>query len=222
MANTILVSDLITRVRNRTQTEHSDFVTDDEIIDYLNDAIKAYYDFLICNYEDYYVDGYDFNTVSGTEGYPLPSDFYKLLAVDIYLDSTTIVSGKPIQWSDRNRFRNSNLYWNATTPIKYKIGGDYIAFYPTPTGVNRINLWYVPMPPVCTNARLETIDLFGPWDTFVVYDTAIQILDKEESDISVLMKQRDELKASIIMNANNRDASGPARIQDTRITRWRS
>lgn len=222
MANSFSTATLIERVRQRTETEHSDFVTDDEITNYLNDSMKSYYDFMVTAYQDYFIDGYTFSTVSGQLAYALPSDFYKLRGVDVFIDTDTVVSATPLPFAERNKYRQGSWGWNMRSSIRYTLSGSYINLYPVPESVYSVTLWYVKLPPTIPTVRVGgTTDFTGPWDTFIVLDTAITIRDKEESDVSVLMKQRDELKISIIQNAANRDAALPATVANVRKSKWR-
>jgi hypothetical protein len=58
------------------------------------------------------------------------------------------------------------------------------------------------------------------WLEYVITDVAIKILQKEESDVSVLMAQKMALKQRIQEAASNRDAGRPDSISDVRGNGW--
>ena len=67
----IVASDMITRVRRRGDFENSEFVTDEEIIDYLNRGLCELWDILVTTHENYGMEDDSF-TIPGTAPYPLP------------------------------------------------------------------------------------------------------------------------------------------------------
>jgi hypothetical protein len=56
------------------------------------------------------------------------------------------------------------------------------------------------------------------WLEYVITDAAIKAMQKEESDVSVLMAQKAALVARIIAAAENRDAGNPATVADVQFT----
>ena len=63
--NTTTLQNLIDRVRQRADMEGSTFVTDAEVIGYINVAMAEMHDILVTRYEDYYVE---------SKQYTLPAD----------------------------------------------------------------------------------------------------------------------------------------------------
>ena len=53
--NTLTLANLITGVRRRADMEGSTFVSDAEIVDYINVAMAEVHDILVTKFEDYYV-----------------------------------------------------------------------------------------------------------------------------------------------------------------------
>ena len=53
--NTTTLAQLIVRVRQRADMVGSAFVSDSEIVDYINVAMAEIHDLLVTKYEDYYV-----------------------------------------------------------------------------------------------------------------------------------------------------------------------
>jgi hypothetical protein len=66
------------------------------------------------------------------------------------------------------------------------------------------------------SALSDTVDGYSGWTEYVIVDAAIKCLQKEESDVSVLMVQKAALKQRIEEASQNRDAGQPSTISDTR------
>ena len=77
MTDFVSLSDLRTLVRQRADQENSQFVTDQELRQYINRSYCELYDLLIpnANSEDYFLNDSTVTLVSGTQTYDLPADF---------------------------------------------------------------------------------------------------------------------------------------------------
>ena len=86
--NTLTLANLITAVRRRADMVGSTFVSDAEVVDYINVAMAELHDILVTKFEDYYVKDTSESPKSGDYTLPadnpgtLPTDFYKALGVD--------------------------------------------------------------------------------------------------------------------------------------------
>lgn len=91
MARTRTLTQLIADVRDRTDTENSQHVTDAQITRYINQSIAALYALIVEQDENDFAAQCSFNTTAGAEtsqilSAPLegvPVQPYKLLAVDV-------------------------------------------------------------------------------------------------------------------------------------------
>ena len=93
------------------------------------------------------------------------------------------------------------------------MNGDYLWLTPTPASGQHIQVWYVP--------RLSTLDSdaavadgISGWTEYIICDAAIKCMQKEESDVSALMMQKQALVQRIESAAENRDAANPATVSD--------
>jgi hypothetical protein len=73
--------------------------------------------------------------------------------------------------------------------LKYRIHGNYLWLKPLPISGQVIRLWYVPRYMQLVNTT-DVLDGFSGWEEYVVIDAAIKCLQKEESDVSVLLVQK--------------------------------
>lgn len=223
--------------QQRADRVNSSFVTLSEWNSYINQSMFELYDLLITTFEDYYVTTpAQFSTNGSTYLYPLPdgvtsftgpsgspfvaAPFYKLLGVDLGLNTANNA------WVTLDKFnfikRNEYLYPNSTSTIygvfnmRYRLLGNQIEFIPTPAASQNIRLWYIPrLPQLLADTDITTSSISG-WIEYVITDAAIKALQKEESDVSVLLAQKMALKARIEETAANRDAGRPETISDSR------
>ncbi len=224
--------------QQRADRVNSQFVTKSEWNFFINQAMFELYDLLITVYEDLYVappiqfvaDGSTFlyalpngtntftNALTNTTVTPQP--FYKLMGVDLGLNSTTnaYVTVNKFNFIDRNRF----VYPNTASTIygvfnlQYRLVGSNIEFIPTPSGGQAIRLWYIPrLTELLQDTDTTTTGVSG-WLQYVIIRAAKYALDKEESDTMKLDEELLFLKKRIEETATNRDAGQPDIISMTR------
>jgi hypothetical protein len=226
MATTMTLAQLMTAVRQRADMAPSGyspslsatsyFVTDPELISYINQSAFELYDILIQKFgDDYFVaDPYAISIVAGTDKYALPSDFYKLLGVDAALSGGTYIALKPFNFSERNRFSALRPTTVGVQTLRYRLNGNKVWFTPMPTAGMSAQLWYVPrFTPLAL--LTDTLEGVSGWTEYVIVDAAIKCLQKEESDVQVLLLQKAALEKRIESAAENRDAGSPATVADT-------
>ena len=192
----ITLTNLRLRARQKADREGSNFVDDAEMNFMINSSIAELYDLIIANGDEYYLSSTTITTVSGTDAYNLPTDFYKLKGVDLKLSSTEYYTLKPFNFNERNR--NNESSWNATrgTNIRYRLFGNTIKFSPIPNAASEIKLWYVPVATQLVSDSDTLADL-NQFAEYVITDVAIKYLIKEESDVAVLQQQKAELRRRI-------------------------
>jgi hypothetical protein len=218
MATTMSLADLRSAVRQRADMVNSQFVSDTELNSYINQSYFELYDLLIAQYgNNYYVaNPYSFVTDGTNFLYSLPSDFYKLLGVDLALSNTldSYVTIRPFEFIDRNRYAVPNFQsFYGITNLRYRINADKLWFTPIPRSGQTIRIWYIPR---MTTLALDTdtADGISGWTEYIIVDAAIKCLQKEESDVSVLFAQKQSLINRIEAMAQARDAGSPAKVSD--------
>lgn len=213
----ITLSQFRLEARQRADMVNSNFVTDSELTGYINNSISELHDMLVQAYgEDYYVKEVEFNT-DGTDNYELSSivtddDFYKLRGVDSKLNGTEWYTLKPFNFNERNRSQNISTNYGLGN-IRYRIVGQKLRFTPMPDTNLEMKLWYVPIAQVLTEDTDSYNDL-NNFSEYVIVDAAIKMMQKEESDVTVLAAQKGALKRRIEEAANNRDAGAGDSISD--------
>lgn len=218
---------------------NSNFVTMPEWNSFINLALFELYDLLVTIYEDYFIaspiqfvcDGTTFlyslpngsntflNALNLSETIT-PKPFYKLMGVDLALNNATnaYVTINKFNFIDRNRF----VYPNTASTIygvfnmQYRVMGNKLEFIPTPTAGQAIRLWYIPRMTELLQDTDTTDEGISGWLRYVIVRSAIYALNKEESDVSMLVTELGFLKSRIEESAANRDAGQPDKISDTR------
>jgi hypothetical protein len=188
MARTVTLASLRSQAQQRADMENTDFLTDAEWNVNINNSATELYDLLTTVFEDYYFQTSSITT-TGTDSYPLPASFYKLLGVDQVFSSGQSGTVKPFQFGERNSYR------------AYSGTGEVLT------------LSFIPIMPALSGDS-DTFDGINGWEEYIVIDAAIKALLKEESDISALMAQKAAITKRINECAPNRDAGMPDRVTD--------
>lgn len=236
------LSQIILAAKQRADRVNSNFVTDSEWRQYVNQSMFELYDILITTFEDYYLappiqfvaDGvtYQYPLPNGSNSFLdannpaislVPKPFYKLMGVDLALNNATnaYVTINKFNFIDRNRFvypnTASTLY--GVFNLQYRVLGSNIEFIPTPTAGQSIRLWYIPrITELLLDTDITTTGVSG-WNEYIIVKAAYYALTKEESDTASLVMQLQALNTRIEQTAANRDAGQPDTISDTRSNR---
>jgi len=222
MATTMTLAELRTATRQRADMVNSQFISDSELNSYINQSYFELYDVLVQKYgDDYYVASpYIFTTDGVNNFFSLPSDFYKLLGVDLALSNTndSFVTIRPFNFGDRNRYAVPNFQsFYGVTNLRYRLKANQLWLTPIPGANQKIQIWYVPrLATLATDS--DTCDGISGWTEYVIIDAAIKCLQKEESDVSVLMAQKMAMIQRIQNAAENRDAANPSTVVDSQYT----
>jgi len=223
--------------QQRADRVNSQFVTLPEWNTYINQSYFELYDLLVTLYEDYYIAAPAGFMTTGVTGYSLPDGatnflnssnqnfvappFYKLRGVDCGLSPTNNawVTLKQFNFIARNKYVYPNI---TSTPLgvfnmQYRLMGNQIQFIPNPASGQRINLWYIPRV-IQLLKDTDIMDGVSGWTEYVIIDAAIKALQKEESDVSVLMAQKQAMIVRIQSSAMNRDAGSPQTVSDSRMS----
>lgn len=172
-----------------------------------------------------------FNTATATVY--LDSDFYKCKGVWLSNGSSNSAAAwdplRRFQWDSQNMLRQADAYYGGLGSVPlYRLftlnGREKVGIAPMVSGTYRV--WYYPAP-YRMIASTDRIDGRAGWDEWVVKDSAMKCLLKEESieQATSIKAVRDELFQRFELHAADRDASQPERIRDVRLlsrrTIWR-
>jgi len=167
--------------------------------------------------------------VSATASVYLDSDFYKCKGVWVS-DATGVAAPawnplRRFQWDEQNALRQVNIYQGMSALPLYRLytvnGREKVGIAPMMTGTYRV--WYYPAPQKMLTST-DRVDGRAGWDEWVVKDSVIKCLLKEESveQAASIKVVRDELFKRFEIHAAERDASQPERVRDVRLLSRRS
>ncbi len=210
------LQNLITLLRQRTNTEVNQFVTDAELTTYLNNSLCLLDGILISKFNDYKL-SQTITTLATDQDYlELPADFLKLRGLDVQLSTTDYQQLNPFSFKQRNK----RLFSSGPIDLEYRLAGSHIILQPKDLAIQyNYRLWYTPdyIPLVNLTDTLETYMDSQAWYEYAVVNSAIKVLAKQNMDPSTFMAQAAELKDHIErLSAPNRDAGEPASIIDSR------
>lgn len=212
---TITLAELRLQARQRADMEASQFVADSELTSYINNSIAELHDILAEAYgSEYFVISTTGTTVADQAAYDLPADFYELKGVDLRVGTQDWSNVRPFNFNERNRFADFNVWdFSGITNVRYRLLGNQIMFTPLPDRDVEYQLWYVPVATKLV-ADDDTLDDFNAYSEYVIVDAAIKMMQKEESDVSVLFAQKQALEKRIRDKSQNRDAANAGSISD--------
>jgi hypothetical protein len=217
MSRTRTLTNLIADVRQRTNMENSEFVSDAEITEYLNQELAELHGRLTAaESQPHFRTFTDFSVVIGTNLYALPADFWKVQRCTTTIDGCTY-DLEPFMEGERAGLYTSQNYVQTRGPM-YRIQAGNIEVVP----VNRaftLRMFYV-----SAHQRLvagsDTTDGFNGYEVAAIYGACATILQKEESDPSFYLLQKQSIYRHIDSLAAQRDASHPERVTDVTGGLW--
>ena len=142
MTDIVSLSELRLLARQRADMENSQFISDDEWRRMINRSYSELYDLVVtsANSEDYFLKSDTISLVNGTDSYDLPTDFYKMRGVDINSGGTST----PLRRYNFSQ-RNVGSLYAIASDMRYHVQGSKI-FFPTPSTIDTVTLWYIPSP----------------------------------------------------------------------------
>jgi hypothetical protein len=199
-------------VRDRADIENSQHITDAQITRYINQSGAALYAMLVEHCEDEFVE-----VASGAMGAPasntttitLSGGAYRLLSV------SAVINGQdtPLErwsWQDHPRLVSAG---SSGPPYFYRWIEDAVLIVPgMPAGT--IATVYVVPPYVDLVADGDLYDGRSGWEEWVVLDSAIKCMSKEETDPSVLIAERTRCEERIKSQMKARDFARPDTVRD--------
>lgn len=219
----ITLAELKLQSREKADMVDSNFVTDSELTSYINSSIAELHDIMVQEYGgDYFINEVEFTTTPQQADYNISDiipadDFYKMRGIDAKLNGDDFFTLKPFNFNERNRFQHFGVWdYLGITNVRYRILGSKLRFSPVPDAATLVRLWYIPTATKLVDDA-DTLDDLNQYAEYVLVDAAIKMLNKEESDVAVLMAQKGDLKRRIEEAAGNRDAGESQSISDIYI-----
>lgn len=198
------------QVRRLGHYENSTAFTSAFLNEWINKGLEEYHEVVADSFEGY-LDKVDASlvTVSGTQTVALPSDFYRLRALDKQLGTYEHVPLRHLSLLDSYRFQGQG------SPAGYMLFGGTtnalpgrIRLFPVPDAVYTLRLTYVPTFTALVSDA-DTATFLPNGDEFVVYAALVHLDERDERNPAVRMQQRDAAKARLVGAAARRDSGEP-------------
>lgn len=215
MALTNTLADLRTLARQRADMVGSSFITDAELTGYANSSLAELHDMLVTMLEEYFTKTGTL-TVGSTGIVALPADCYKIRLIS-WQSGGDYIPLKPITVTEKWRYQSPRAFGREAERV-YLLMGPNVTIFPTASAPGTYEIVYASQfAQLSSDSDVPFVDSGVPdqfWDEYVVVDMAIKCLQKEESDVSILMAQKAALRQRIVNAAASRDISEPAHVLD--------
>jgi hypothetical protein len=233
----VTLGTIITDIRNRADLTNSQFITDEELTNYINYSLGELQGLIVNTFGGDYFGTIFTATVPAGGTFmsgSIPEDCYKILGVDLFLggipqdlnseEFNNKITLQPFNFNERNRAASLNLQGYATqytTNYRYRVIGNRVIIQPPASGDVNLGVYYVPSAPqFYTTDPLDLAQTFEQqnnlmnWLEYVIVDVCLKCKEKEETDASLFVRQKALLTERIRNEAANRDQGSPAQVSD--------
>lgn len=151
VSSTVTLGSLRLQAQQRADLENNPNVGTAEWNQYISQSYKELYDMLVAAYgNEYYVKApYSFS-LGSAQFYDLPSDFYKLLGVDLQYSASPsgYVTIPRFEFIERNKYAYPNTAgtWLGYSNLRYRVMGSQLELIPVPAAGQVVRIWYIPGP----------------------------------------------------------------------------
>jgi hypothetical protein len=195
----------------------SAFISDSEVLGLINQACEDLYTELLAatggGGQGWFETSTTFPTVAGTANYALPTTHQQTVQLLINWSTSEIEPIHQFEWEEKPRLQTDALSWDRWLTKGFRIIGDDIYIYPTPSTVETITHVYIPE---FTWAAIGgSIDLkVSGWQKYVVFSAASEMRAIRELDNSRLEAKQQQSLERILTIASDRAVREAAHIVD--------
>lgn len=209
MARTFTVAELATKIRDRGDFNESPYITDAFLIDALDSAKAEVYDIVVSKFEDAYTTISGLSATAGDPDVSLPTNFYKLIGVD--LDA----GGGQFSTVHRWNLHERNLFDGTLggSSYRYRLVGSELRLIPTPASDEDFRVWYVPISTRLTRMEDE-VDGINGFEELMVAIAQRKCHVREGTSVTAIDAEIERQTRRIEIMAGGRDAGEPESLQD--------
>ncbi len=220
----VTLATLRAKARERADLTGSLHLTDtaDSLDGWINEGAQKLHDLYVQAYgEDYLEKSAALTTVAAQTDYTLPTDFYKLLGIELPVNGT-MRSLKKFNRAERNGISDISAVTALTMP-RYKLSKGVVRLLPAPSGVLVGKIWYAPLLQV-TKADTsvintlvdgtDTINFENGAERYIIKYAARIAMSREESDVRDITAELEAEEAKLQAIIEERDAAAPASAVD--------
>jgi len=219
MARTRTLTQLISDVRVEGDYNRSTVFTDAILTRWINQAIAKVYNLLAAQDPDLYATEGSLSTVAAQDYVALPSDFYKLLRLDIETSSGTYSRLFKYALVEENNYQD--IISSATTESRYRyhVQASKLKLKPTPTVVDTLRIVYVPSVTDLVSG-LDTFDGINGYEDLVVQYVLLRCDLREEKPIGERAQVIQQYESAILSAEDARDEAEPHLLPDNTSWSW--
>lgn len=180
---------------------------------YINRSLVSLHGLLMeLHSEDYYTTETTVSTSANVDNVTLPTGFYKLrkIAYEKNNESYPMRRASHELWKDDI----TPEPWGYYTP-RYRIIKNKLYFWPAPTAVETIRLWYIKGPTILSDDG-DTINILPHWLEWIYSDVCIKLANRDKNDPRSWVLARGYCEDKIRESAMNRDENDPPRIRNVK------
>ncbi len=224
----VTLAQLRAKARERADLTGSQHVTDtaDSLDSWINEGAQKLHDLYVQAYgEDYVEKSSTLTTVKGQTDYTLPTDFYKLLGVELTLNGAAR-SLRLFTRAERNGYSEMLLSQSLASLPRYKLSKGVIRLMPAPTAVMTGKIWYAPLLQVTNGVTVsnllvaadDTINFENGAERYIIKYAARIAMSREENDVRDITAELEKEEAQLQMIIEERNASEPKSAVDIEAT----
>lgn len=169
---------------------------------WLNSALLKLFRLVARQAADHFLTSSDFTLAGATDTQALPSDFFKLRALD-YLN------GGEYENVDRFQFRQRN-----DARRRYRVQGTVIRITPLGAAAGSYRLWYTQTPTVLSGDSDQIPQCLDVYAEFIALEAAIRGRKRQKRESMELQAELDALTRDIASSADDRDGGTPDKVTD--------
>lgn len=194
-------------MRTNSDADVSGFVSTAELNAYANHELAELYDLLSNTFQDYFTTTALVNISSGNT-VALPTGCFRILGVDYFDGADGYQSLRPFNFNARNDYEpyystNNGAYYD--TYSTYRVIGNSLNILPRQDATGQYRIWYIP---AYTNYTTDNDDIgnlgLNNWHQFATYGVAAKLMLKEETDPSLVLQMKEQVRARIKQAASFR------------------
>lgn len=205
------VQNIIDGIKWQADLQQGNRLLPADLIPEVDAAYKEAHEVIVAEWEDYFVKKVTDFAIAGGAGantYTIAAtDFFKLKGIQKQAGSTW---APPLPTHGFNEM-------GAVTELSYRHQADTIYFEPELSCAGTYRLWYVYTPADLTLVTDTIVDINGMVKAFIRDAVATRaILREEDSDVAMMGKLRDDMRARLARMAARRNAGRGRKVADTR------
>lgn len=219
MARTRTLTQLLSDVRVEGDYNRSAVFTDTILTRWINQAIAKVYNLLAAQDPDLYAKEGSLSTVADQDHVNLPSDFYKLLRLDILTSSDTYARLFKYALVEENNYQEIIGSATAESRYRYHVQAGKLKLRPTPPTVDTLRIVYVPSVTDLASGS-DTFDGINGYEDLVVQYALLRCDLREEKPIGERAQVIQQYESAILTAEDARDEAEPHLLPDNTSWTW--